>query len=368
MKIKKVVYASVASTVLTFSILGSAIAQTQQEPITISKQEVEKSFEVARHELTSVGVTEETIAKLGDKVDFVSKIVKINNFNKEQAANFIQGIVNPKIDEMISGKALPEGGFEVNGQKEPGFGTEKKFKRLQQKNDVTPSTSSRYGYEMDTGGHYIYTATKGYHKGYMHVQFPQVYLANTLTTRAMEFFGFYHETGGGGDAGLFTRDGRYWKLGMNIYPAPPGTTGWWEGGNIIDKNEHAEVLLVSWEENDTLFTSAFNRYTGNPLSAISFYAPGHGFDKYNPTTAVNNEHSLTFFENQGDITDGSYSQYGKHYNVLLADSNGYTVNWDYSKTSSERRSGTPDEQRTVKGVYGTPFSNEVNIYFDLPRR
>ncbi|MCM3268092.1 hypothetical protein [Paenibacillus elgii] len=367
MKLKKVVYASVASTVLTFSVLGSAFAQTQQKPNTISKQEVEKSFEVARHELTSVGVTEETMAKLGDKVDFVSKIVKINSFNKEQAANFIQGIVNPKFDKMISGKALPEGGFEVNGQKEPGFGTEEKFKRLQQKNDVTSSTSSRYGYAMDTGAHYIYTSTKGYHKGYMHVQFPQVYLGNK-STRALEFFGFYHETGGGGDAGLFTRDGRYWKLGMNIYPAPPGTTGWWEGDKEIDKNEHAEVLLVSWEENDTLFTSAFNRYTGNQLSAISFYAPGHSFDKYNPTTAVNNEHSLAFFRNEGDLTDGSYSQYGKHFNVLLADSNGYTVNWDYSKTSSEGKSGTYDEQRTIKGVYGTPSSNEVNIYFDLPRR
>lgn len=77
---------------------------------------------------------------------------------------------------------------------------------------------------------------------------------------------------------------------------------------------------------------------------------------------------MAFFRNEGDLTDGSYSQYGKHFNVLLADSNGYTVNWDYSKTSSEGKSGTYDEQRTIKGVYGTPSSNEVNIYFDLPRR
>jgi hypothetical protein len=368
---KKIALFALALSLTTVGI--AAASPSNEESLNSSKSQIEKKNEASKSFLKGKGVSDEKIAKLQDNLNFVMNIIQSNNFGNEQAANFIEGITNPKLEELQSGKELPDGGHEINGIKEPGFGTKQNIQKafatdeLQTANSLTTQTNSLYGYSMDTGPHYIYTSNPGYHKAYMHVEFPQVYLANPNSTRAMEFFGFYHSTGGGGDAGLFTRDGHTWKLGMNIYPAINGQA-WWEGGNTIDSTTNAEVLLVSWENNDTLFTSAFNKITGSQLSAISFYAPNHGFNINNTSTIVNNEHSFTFFQNQGDLTDGSYSLYGKHFNVLLSSNDSSVVNWDSSKTSWERKSGTSDEQKTIIYRSGTPFSDEVSIRFNLPRQ
>ncbi|MGF7035351.1 hypothetical protein J2T17_006359 [Paenibacillus mucilaginosus] len=377
----------------SFSTGARAQAEGSFAPNELKKGQVEMKLEAAEKKLKDRKIKSDKLAKLKEKghAEFVAAIAENNNWGETETNNFIDGIINFKNDEgMKLGKVVEEGVYEVDGEKFPGFGTKKNIERVYpgatkkmeqeqtlNQNSLTAAeelsdcdkgiTTWKYGQEMLTGPHYIYTAKPGYHKAYMHVQLPQVYLANPATTRAYEFFGFYHDAGGGGDAGLFSRDGVNWKIGGNIYPAPAGTTGWFEGGNIINKNTHAEVLLVAWEEDETLFVSVYNKLTGSTLSQISYYAPGRGFNKYNPSTVINREHSMSYFCKMGDLTDGSYSIYGKHFDVLLANSAGSTRNWTPYETLVKGPKDTYSEQRTIT-ISGNEYGDESAIRFNLPRQ
>ncbi|KEQ24843.1 hypothetical protein [Paenibacillus tyrfis] len=372
-----------ASLALTLCLSGSSVSadapkETEQslfinDTIVLTekkKNDIEK--------LESFGLPKDIIQKLGNDVDVVAREISVNNLNMTQATNLSNGLIrsNLRAKEVAQGKYDPKEMYfakAVNGEVTLPNGhtiavPSNARNKISSKNTEAALESCKVWtgkHCVDTGPYFNIDANTGFSKVSAMVTLPSVYSASYKGVVPYVLAGIFYKRGEGDypdgvDLGAFWEDGR-WRLCINGgKDKEDQTKDLWVSGQVDLPSQVYLVYKIPFDGQVQI--DAFDPITYNPISGVSYWLPGRGFNQNGNNIEMSSGFSLAF-KNVKNLTDGSYLRGGRFSNAYLYNNNFSTL-WTSNYTAHRDKKRTDDEARTVQynpNSYDYDYSVDINL-------